>query len=319
MTDSHISEHLALGAMFFGTRTDEDTSFALLDRYVEAGGVWIDTADCYSFWEDPSGHGGQSELMLGRWFKARPGVRDRVKIATKVGCEPLYPGSFPEFAEGLSAGTIATAIRQSLDRLGLDHVDMYWAHRDDRAPELDETVSAFGALVSDGLIERWGYSNTAIWRVERARSLALAAGTAAPTGLQLRYSYLQPRPMVRDNDHDHRFGWITDDTLDYVESNPEFALWAYSPLMSGAYERADRPFSPAFEHPGTDRRLAALDRAAAQLGTTRSEIIVAWLTGGTPPISPIVGVSSLEQLDIALRGARLTLPDQIRSDLDAQW
>jgi aryl-alcohol dehydrogenase-like predicted oxidoreductase len=319
MTTSHLSEHLALGAMLFGTRTDEATSFALLDRYVEAGGVWIDTADCYAFWADPSGHGGQSERLLGRWLNARPGMRDRVKIATKVGCEPLYPGSYPEFAEGLGADTIAAAIRGSLERLGLDRVDMYWAHRDDRAPELDETVSAFGALVTDGLVDRWGYSNTAIWRVERARSLALAAGTAAPTGLQLRYSYLQPRPMVRDNDHDHRFGWITDDTLDYVETNPEFTLWAYSPLMSGAYDRPDRAISPAFEHPGTRRRLAALDHAAGQLGTTRSEIVVAWMAGGTPPITPIIGVSSVEQLDVALRGASLELPVQIRSDLDAQW
>jgi len=319
MTTSHLSEHLALGAMLFGTRTDEATSFALLDRYVEAGGVWIDTADCYAFWADPSGHGGQSERLLGRWLNARPGMRDRVKIATKVGCEPLYPGSYPEFAEGLGADTIAAAIRGSLERLGLDRVDMYWAHRDDRAPELDETVSAFGALVTDGLVDRWGYSNTAIWRVERARSLALAAGTAAPTGLQLRYSYLQPRPMVRDNDHDHRFGWITDDTLDYVETNPEFTLWAYSPLMSGAYDRPDRAISAAFEHPGTRRRRAALDHAAGQLGTTRSEIVVAWMTGGTPPITPIIGVSSVEQLDVALRGASLELPVQIRSDLDAQW
>ncbi len=305
--------------MLFGTRTDEATSFALLDRYLDAGGVWIDTADCYSFWEDPSGHGGQSELTLARWLKARPGVRDRVKIATKVGCEPLYPGSYPESSEGLSADTVAAGIRRSLERLGLDHVDLYWAHRDDRSSDLAETVSAFGALVTDGLVDRWGYSNTAVWRVERARSFALNAGTAAPTGLQLRYSYLQPRPMVRDNDHDHRFGWTTDETLDYVQSNPEFALWAYSPLMSGAYDRADRAVSSAFEHPGTDRRLAALDRAAGQLGTTRSEIVVAWMTGGAPAISPIIGVGSIRQLEIAVRGAALKLPDEIRRDLDAQW
>jgi aryl-alcohol dehydrogenase-like predicted oxidoreductase len=319
MTDSHLSEHLALGAMLIGTRIDEDTSFALLDRYVEAGGVWIDTANCYAFWADPSGHGGQSELLLGRWLKARPGVRDRIKIATKIGCEPLYPGSFPEFSEGLSAETINRGIQQSLERLGTDRVDLYWAHRDDRSPDLQETVSAFGSLVARGLVDRWGYSNTSLWRVERARGIAQAAGTAAPAGLQLRYSYLQPRPMVRDNDHDHRFGWITDDTLDYVESNAELALWAYSPLMSGAYDRADRPISSAFDHPGTDRRLAALDRAAEQLHTTRSEIVVAWMTGGNPAITPIIGVSSLEQLDVALDGARLVLPDDIREDLDAQW
>jgi aryl-alcohol dehydrogenase-like predicted oxidoreductase len=77
-----MTSPLVLGAMMFGTAIDEPTSFALLDRFVEAGGEWIDTADCYSFWADDSGHGGASEALLGRWFAARPGVRERVKIAT---------------------------------------------------------------------------------------------------------------------------------------------------------------------------------------------------------------------------------------------
>ncbi len=105
MTDDTTTarlDNLALGAMMFGTTLNEQTSFALLDRYVDAGGSWIDTADCYAFWADPSGFGGQSEQLLGRWLAARPGVRDRVRIATKVGCECVTPNSWPEVSEGLA-------------------------------------------------------------------------------------------------------------------------------------------------------------------------------------------------------------------------
>ena len=88
--------------MMFGTAVDDETSFSLLDRFVERGGVWIDTADCYSFWASDDGKGGASERVLGRWFAARPGVRERVKIATKLGAEPLWADAFPRRREGLS-------------------------------------------------------------------------------------------------------------------------------------------------------------------------------------------------------------------------
>ena len=101
---------LVLGAMMFGTHIEESTSFALLDRFVEAGGEWIDTADCYSFWASDTGHGGQSETLLGRWLATRPGVRDRVKIATKLGAEPTVVGGWPEQRQGLSAAAVRTAL-----------------------------------------------------------------------------------------------------------------------------------------------------------------------------------------------------------------
>ncbi|ADB29378.1 aldo/keto reductase [Kribbella flavida DSM 17836] len=315
MTDLRI----ALGAMEFGMRIDEQTSFALLDQYVDGGGEWIDTANCYAFWQDPSGHGGQSEELLGRWFAKRPGVRDRVKLATKVGCEPLWPGSFPEHTEGLSQKAVDAAVETSLRRMGVDHIDLYWAHRDDLQTPLEETVAAFGKHAAAGTIGRIGLSNYALWRVERARAIAERLGVTGPTALQMRYTYLQPRPFVRDHAHDHRFGWITDEMLDYAEQNPEQDLFAYSSLMSGGYERPDRPFHEAFDHPGSTRRLQALTEAAESLGVTRSEVVIAWLTGGSPSIIPIVGASTSAQLTTALTAARLTLPTTLRTELDEPW
>lgn len=309
---------LALGAMLFGTRHDDAESFDLLDAYVEGGGVWIDTADCYAFWADGSGHGGQSEAVLGRWLAARPGMRERVRIATKVGCEPLWPGSYPERSTGLGADVVRAVARQSQERMGVDHLDLLWVHRDDRSTPLPEVVGAFGALVADGTVGRWGCSNVALWRFEQAAALARAAGTAGPTAAQLRYSYAQPRPMVRDHVHDHRFGWITDEHLDHAEQTGT-DLWAYSPLLSGAYDRDDRPLPGAYDHPGTTRRLAVLAEVAAELGVSRSEVVLAWLVGGTPRVVPIAGVSSLAQLATALRGVRLPLPPELRDRLDAAW
>lgn len=306
--------NLALGAMFFGTLVDERRSFELLDRFTDAGGTMIDTADCYSFWVDPSGHGGQSESLLGRWFAARPGIRDRVCLSTKVGAEPRVPGGFPEDVEGLSAVTIKQAVQGSLQRLGTDRIDLYWAHMEDRSVPIEETVVAFGELVADGLVSRLGCSNHPTWRVERARSIARSHGTTGYEALQLRYSYLQPRPGMQV--HDHRFGSVTDEVLDYAQTE-QLAVWAYTPLLSGSYTRADRPLPEAYDHPGTGRRLAVLDEVAAELGATRNQVVLAWLSGGDPPITPLVGVSTPQQLDEALAGAAMSLSADQRSRLDA--
>ncbi|MGI8881969.1 MAG: aldo/keto reductase [Jatrophihabitans sp.] len=212
--------NLALGAMLFGTTVDEPRAFALLDHYIDAGGSWIDTANAYAFWVSAEGDGGQSESLIGRWLAARPGVRERLRVSTKMGAYPISPGSYPASVEGLTAPAITKAALGSLQRMGIDTIDLYWAHMDDRSTDQSETVDAFGRLLEEGAIRRFGASNWALWRVERARGIALAAGGAPPSALQSRYSYLQPRPLARDHLHDHRFGWITDETLDYARANP---------------------------------------------------------------------------------------------------
>lgn len=310
-----MTEHgMVLGAMYFGSRLDEATSMALLDRFVDQGGTWIDTANNYAFWADPSGVGGQSEALIGRWLAARPGMRERVRISTKVRYQPTVPGRWPESAEGLSAPVIRTAVRESLKRLGTDRIDLYWAHGEDRAVALEETVAAFGELARDGLVARLGASNHAVWRVERARRLAADQGVAGFTAMQLRWSYVQPRPGAVLPDQGHQL--MTPEALDYARTEPHLAVWAYTPLVNGAYTRADRPFPEAYDHPGTERRLAALSRVAAELGVTRNQVVLAWMAAGDPAVSPIVGVSTAEQLDEAMRASRVTLSEDQRRLLD---
>ncbi|WP_374456314.1 aldo/keto reductase [Nocardioides sp.] len=301
---------LVLGTMYFGTRTDRDASFALLDRFVEAGGRWIDTANCYAFWAHESGHGGQSEIVIGEWLRANPGVREQVALATKVGVEPVDGG-----VEGLSAPVVRSGAMASRERLGIETIDLFWAHARDMATPIEETVEAMGILVDDGVATRLGLSNHATWQVERARAHAIAQGLETITALQLSTSYVEARPGAAVEGKDHRFGWVTEETRDYVEQHPEVEVWAYSPLIQGSYDRADRPFPSAYDHPGTTARLAALGEAAGRLGVAPSVVVLAWLL--RRGIKPILGVSSLEQLDSGLAAGELALDDEAMAQLDA--
>jgi aryl-alcohol dehydrogenase-like predicted oxidoreductase len=314
MTKADMRADIVLGAMYFGTRVDEAASMALLDRFVDRGGVWIDTANCYAFWADASGVGGQSEHAIGRWLADRPGMRERIRISTKVRQQPTVPGRWPESAEGLSAPVIRDAIQRSLTRLRTDRVDLYWAHAEDRTVPLEQTVAAFGALVEAGLVCRLGASNHRAWAMERARQLARAGGTAGYTALQLRHSYVPPRPGAPISEGGHQLA--TPDSFDYIRHDKDLAMWVYTSLLNGSYTRAERPLPEIYEHPGTTRRLAVLGEVARELGATRNQVVLAWLLGGEPAISPIVGVSTAEQIDEALAATTLRLSAEQRRRMD---
>ncbi|MDQ0771795.1 aryl-alcohol dehydrogenase-like predicted oxidoreductase [Streptomyces aurantiacus] len=295
---------IILGTMDFGTRVDPDRAFAILDSFVAGGGVWLDTANCYSFWNDPRGLGGASERVIGAWLKARPGARDSVRIATKVRHNPLVPHS-PETAEGLSARAIHAGVEESLGRLGVDHIDVLWAHAEHRAVPLEETVGAFGELVAKGTALRVGAANHAAWRVERARSLARERSLEPWTYLQLRHSLVQPRPLTPIAEIGHRM--LTDEDLDLARSEG-LTVWSYSSLMWGSYVRPDKPLPSTYDHPGTTRVLAVLDDVAEEFSATRNQVVLASLM--RQGIDPIVGASRVEQVGEALAARRVRLGDE---------
>ncbi|QEO13256.1 aldo/keto reductase [Agromyces intestinalis] len=297
MTDHPKTSPLVLGTMMFGTDVDEETSFALLDRFVERGGVWIDTADCYSFWASASGLGGDSETVIGRWLAARPGARDRVKISTKLGAEPLWADSWPQARAGLSRRAVAEAFRGSLDRLGVDRVDLLWLHQEDRSTPIEETVDALGELTATGQVARVGASNHPAWRVERARARAAATRSIPIDALQLNATYLSVRPGTLPPGVVHPHGVLSDEQRDYAIEH-RLEVWAYTPLLSGAYDNPEKPIPEVYDHPGTTRRLAVLDEVAAERGTTRGATVLAWLVARG--IRPMLGGSKLAQLDVAM-------------------
>ena len=307
---------LALGAMLFGSRTDEETSYALLDRYVEAGGTFIDTSDNYAFWED-GGQGGQSEELLGRWRRSR-GIGDEIFIATKLGARPLAPGtSYTDNPEGLSAKVVRESAERSRECLGVDKLDLLYAHIDDPTVPQRETVEGFAELVAEGTVGLLGVSNQAAWRVERARALAAAAGLPGYEVLQYEHSYLRPRTDVpSDLFPDGTLGAAGPDLLGYLRAEPGLTLVAYSPLLKGAYVRPDRLPSD-YEHPGTPARLAALREVARETGATANQVVLAWQLGADLPIIPLAGASTLAQLDENLAAVDLELTADQRARLDA--
>jgi aryl-alcohol dehydrogenase-like predicted oxidoreductase len=311
---------LALGTHLFGTMTNEATSFAILDRYVEAGGTFVDTADNYAFWVNGT-LGGESEELLGRWRRSR-GIGDEIVIATKLGARPLAPGtSFTDNAEGLSARVIRESSQRSRDRLGMDRLDLLYAHIDDPAVPLGETVEAFAALVAEGTVGLLGASNHWAWRVERARNLAATAGLPGYEVLEYQYSYLRPRtdlPGARSPDGMQ--GMLGGDLLSYLRAEPQLTAVAYSPLMKGAYvrqERLDAAEFAEYDHPGTPARLAALREVAEDAGATVNQVVLAWLIGAEVPVIPLVGASSVAQLDESLAAVDLELTAEQRKRLDA--
>ncbi|MFF0247564.1 aldo/keto reductase [Streptosporangium sandarakinum] len=304
----------ALGTIPFGTALDDRATFAILDRFAEAGGTILDTANNYPFWVEGA-TGDESELAIGRWLAAR-GNRDRITLSTKCGARPTVPGDRTlDSIEGLSAAAIRPAVEGSLRRLGTDHVDVYWAHVEDRSVPLEETLGAFAELVEAGKVREIGASNLPAWRLERARAVSAAHGRPAYTHVQLRHTYLRPRPGTRLPEGGHVLA--QDDMTDYLRSEPGLTLWAYNTLMAGAYTRPDRPLPEVYDHPGTARGLAVLREAADELGVTVNQVVLAWLIGGDVPTIPIVGVSSLAQLDEALGAVDLKLDDELRARLEA--
>lgn len=275
---------LCLGCMDFGTKVDEEESFRLLDQYVDAGGTFLDTANNYSYWNE-GGVGGESEALLGRWIKARKN-RDKLFIATKVGFNTL------DLGHSLSAKTIIGELEGSLKRMGIEHVDLYYAHKDHRPDPLEETLEAFDRSVAAGKVRYIGCSNTLAWRIERAKAISRANGWAEYCCVQQRYSYLRPKPGASFGNQVS----ANDDLLDYCRENDDVTFLAYSPLLGGCYTRQDKPIPEQYRGPDADARLVALKQVAHQAGATPNQVVYAWLLNGNPSIIPLVAASSTEQM-----------------------
>jgi aryl-alcohol dehydrogenase-like predicted oxidoreductase len=168
---------LVFGGNVFGWTIDEKTSFALLDAFVDHGFDAIDTADVYSRWAEGN-QGGESETIIGRWLQARPGMRDKVKIFTKVGSDLGLPGH-----KGLSKAWIQQAVDDSLRRLNTDYIDLYFSHWPDPQTPVAETLEAFHSLQQAGKIRAMGASNLDAMQLAGAGAeparLGLPAGAAA--------------------------------------------------------------------------------------------------------------------------------------------
>jgi len=296
--------------MTFGAEADETVSHAQLDRFVEAGGTLVDTADVYAQ--------GRSEEIIGRWFSSRPShVTEPIVLATK--------GRFPlddvPNGSGLSARHLTRALDASLRRLNLDCVDLYQLHAFDHWTPLDETLRALDGFVRAGKIRYYGLSNFTGWQLTKAAHLARELGVPGPVTLQPQYSLL-----VREIEWE-----IVPAALD-----AGLGLLPWSPLgggwLSGKYHRDQRPSGAtrlgddpgrgmeAWDRRGTDRTwdvIEAVQRVAEARGISMAEVALAWVTDRPAVTSAILGARTLEQLETNLRAADLHLDAHEIAALDA--
>ena len=290
---------LALGTMQFGWTADKATSFAVLDRFLEAGGNLIDTADVYSRWAEGN-PGGVSETIIGRWMADR-GARDGVVLATKVRGR-MWDG--PD-GEGLSRAHIVRACEDSLRRLRTDHVDLYQTHAWDEGTPLDETLAALDDLVRSGKVRFIGASNIPAWHLVEAL-------WRSDVGHWARYDTLQPNfSLIHRKEHEA--------DLAAVCARFEIAVLPYSPLAGGFLTGKYRPDAalPTGARSArlrdrylNDRGIAvldALDAVAAAHGTTCAQVALAWLLAQPNVAAPIIGANTVAQLDELLPGVGLTL------------
>ncbi len=294
---------LCLGGNVFGWSADEAQSFAVLDAYAGGGGNFVDTADSYSFWA--AGHtGGESETIIGRWMAAR-GNRDGMVIATKVGMSPGL--------EGLAAKTVRAAAEASLKRLGTDHIDLYYAHRDDPAIPMEETLAAFDDLVREGKVRHVAASNFG------ASRLAEALAVSDREGL-VRYAALQPHyNLVERGDYE---GELADlcarenlACVPYFGLAKGFLTGKYRPGIGVDSIRAEA--ARAYLDEGGVEVLEALDRVAAAQETTVAAAALAWLLAQPTVVAPIASARTPEQVADLLPMATLELtPDEVEA-LDA--
>jgi aryl-alcohol dehydrogenase-like predicted oxidoreductase len=290
-TDLNVFE-LCLGTNPFGWTASEEDSFAVLDAYVAAGGNFIDTADVYSAWAD--GHvGGESETVIGHWLAARGG-RDHLVIATKVGS-----------LGGLSADNIHKCVDACLERLGIDHIDLLYAHRDDPDAELEESLRAFDEVVNTGKARYLAISNYEPDRLEQAIAITEREGLSKLVALQPHYnllerSYEQTRAGLAER---HGLACVP-----FFALAKGFLTGKYRPGRTGVSERGRLDGSGYMDDRGW-RALAAIDEVAAAHDTTDSAVALAWLLAQPTVLSPISSARTSAQLADQLPMVALELSD----------
>lgn len=294
---------LNLGCNPFGWTASKEESFAVLDAYVAAGGNFLDTADVYMAGV-PGNSGGESEAIIGEWLAAR-GARDRVLVATKVGKLKSF--------KNLRAETIRAAADNSLKRLGVETIDLYYAHFDDTETPLAETLGAFGELIEAGKVRYIAASNYSGARLEEAVEIADRDGLPRYVALQNHYNL-----MEREFEHDAR-------AVCEREGLAVFPFYALAKgFLTGKYrsggEQVDSPRAPSageYLDERGERMLAALDATAAAHGVEPAAVALAWLRLQPTVTAPIASARTVDQLQPLLHSVELQLSDDELARLTA--
>ncbi|MEP7022679.1 MAG: aldo/keto reductase, partial [Actinomycetota bacterium] len=299
----------ALGTLTFGNETDEAGSFAQLDRFTEAGGTLIDTADVYA--------DNASEEIIGRWLARRPDARERAVIATKG----RFPTDGSPNGHGLSRRHLAAALDASLRRLGVPTIDLYQVHSWDPLTPIEETLRFLDDAVRAGKIHYVGLSNFTGWQLQKAVDVADARGLSRPVTLQPQYNLLTRAPE-----------W---EMVPACQS-AGLGLLPWSPLASGwltgKYRRDESPADGTRVAENADEGmriwnqrghldrtwqvLQAVRKVAEGRGVSMAQVSIAWLAARPAVSSVILGARTMEQLEDNLAAADVRLSPEETELLD---
>jgi aryl-alcohol dehydrogenase-like predicted oxidoreductase len=289
----------ALGAMTFGedaggAGASVEESERILSHYLERGGNFVDTANFYT--------NGHSEKILGDYFTRRPGLRDRVIVASKFFTN-MYPGD-PN-GGGAGRSSIIAQLHQSLRRLQTDHLDVYWLHNWDRHTPIEETMRTLDDLVRAGTVRYVGFSNTPAWVTATAQTMAVLRGWTPLVALQVEYSLLAR---------------TVEGELAPLALDQGMALMPWSPLrngfLSGKYRRGSTVADSAraaFVGGPSDADfgvIGVVDAIADDLGTSAAAVSLAWLRARRGTVVPILGARRLHHLEANLAAADVVLTDE---------
>jgi aryl-alcohol dehydrogenase-like predicted oxidoreductase len=296
---------LVLGGNVFGWTASGEEAFRILDRFIDSGGTTIDTADVYSAWA-PGHKGGESESLIGEWLKRR-GSREGVQIATKVGMLHRHGGG------KLEPWRIEKAAEASLQRLGVETIDLYYAHQDDPDTPMEEVVQAFDRLVRAGKVRALGASNFTAERLGRALSLARELGTSRYEVLQNEYHLLERGKLEGE--------------LQRLCLAEEVGVLPFYGLASGYLTGKYRSESDYGKSVRGDRMakyvegrgpavLAVLDEIGAETGASPAQIALAWVAAQPAVAAPIASARTAEQLEELLGAMTLELTPAQLARLD---
>ena len=297
---------ICLGTMTFGWQADEATSHRILGRYVEQGGNFLDTANVYSE--------GKSESIIGSWLQGRD--RSEIVLATKA----RFRTGDGVNDVGLSRKSLWHAVRESLNRLGTEYIDLLQVHAWDPLTPLDETFGTLHQMVTQGLIRYVGISNYRGWQFEKALQLCRHRGWSEPVSLQSQYSL---------------YARATEYELLPMCIAENIAMLPWSPLaggfLSGKYRNGVRHppagtriaesdhqdfYIQRLENDRASRIASALETVAQGSGKTTSQVALNWVLGQAAVTAPIIGVRNLEQLAEDLGASGWTLSAEQRQVLD---
>lgn len=290
---------LCCGTVPFGTAIRDKNLHQFYEAYRTAGVNFFDTAHCSSFWVRDGN--GTSERALGECVK-HSGDRDQLVIATKGG-HPGAGNAYPRPDRYLTPEVIARDIDDSLDRLGMNQIDLYYLHRDDRRVPVGEIIAGLNAEIHRGRIRYLGASNWSTERIAAANAYANAQGMAGFIASQPQWNLAEPNPVA-----DPTLVFLSPDDEAWHRTN-NFPVVAYSASARGYFASAGRLAANDYENPTSRERLKRATELALQFGVSPNQIALAYLLNQPFPVIPILGTTDPKHLQDAVRATAVHLTE----------